>query len=238
MHKRVKWRSIGWSVIGPGHLQEGLPNQDSWLVQKGRGFLIAVVSDGLGSHPHSDTGSKAACSAVAEAVQQWIKRVDREESDLLRLIQTLWLMKIRPIAPAECGATCLWAIVWNDGRVLAGRLGDGMILVDHGEGRIQILEENKEGYANQTEALSGSGILSKWEVSRFSLSAPESCVCLMTDGISEDLDRKRLKEVANIFRPLFRCSKRKGAQFLKKELFNWTAPNHLDDKTIVVLFRR
>jgi serine/threonine protein phosphatase PrpC len=147
-------------------------------------------------------------------------------------------MGIRPMNPQECGATCLWVVAWNDGRVLAGRLGDGMILVDKGGDTTLVMEEEKSGFANQTNALAESGILSKWETRWFDLSERGTFVCLLTDGISEDLKRDQLSEVVGIFRQLSECSSSKGERFLRQELEVWATPGHQDDKTVAVLFRR
>lgn len=236
-HGYSRWRAIGFSVMGPAHRQDGRPNQDHYHISRGKGYLLSVVSDGLGSHTYSDQGSRAACLAVEEAVQLWVRNDERKETDLLRLIQTCWLMGIRPLESSECGATCLWVIAWDDGKVLVGRLGDGMILIDAGEKSPQVMEEQKSGFANQTAALSESGVLSKWETRWFDLPAG-SCLCLMTDGISEDLKREEINDVVGIFRQLNGCSISKGKRFLKHELENWTTPNHSDDKTVVVLLRR
>ncbi len=234
-----KWIITGVSVIGPRHQQKGLCNQDSCFVKQKKGYSVGVVSDGLGSHPHSDRGSKAACIAVENAVNIWIKKRDRNEADLLRLIQTYWLMQIRPFKPSECGATCLWVIAWDDGNLLAGRLGDGVIIIDNNDnGALKCLEESKCGFSNQTEALSGSGILSKWELLKYNITNSGGCVCLMTDGISEDLNHEKLNDVIDIFRQIWSCSRRKGRQFIKTELESWTTPGHQDDKTVVVMIKR
>ena len=195
------WKTVGCSVIGPKHKKQGTPNQDYYKIFHGSGYVIAVVSDGLGSHSHSDIGSKIACSSVINAVQAWLKEEKRKDSDLLRLIQTFWLMGIRPLDASTCGATCLWIVAWNTGEVLTGRLGDGVILVDTEEESPLLLEDKKEVFSNQTEALSERGILSKWEIRKISLKKG-ACICLMTDGISEDLNREKLPQVIKIFRQL------------------------------------
>ena len=63
------WRSWGHSMIGPLHQKNGLPNQDAWLARHYSWGDVVVVSDGLGSKPHADTGAKMACRAVCEAAK-------------------------------------------------------------------------------------------------------------------------------------------------------------------------
>jgi len=231
------WKSFSASITGPTHLKHGLPNQDFSLIRWFKNAVVAVVSDGLGSHEFAHIGSMNACTAVANAAKEWLKKTDREPYDLLRLIQTYWLMKLRPIPPNKAGATCLFAIVESSYRVTAGRLGDGMILTDNLQKGVTVMEEVKDGFANQTVALSEGGILRHWELNSFYLEAPGGCICLMTDGISEDLERDKLEIVPAIFRQLSEKSPRAAKRHLKKELHSWATPYHTDDKTVAALLR-
>jgi hypothetical protein len=87
---------------------------------------VVVVSDGLGSKPHSEHGSKAACLAVFEAAKSFRNNPDANIVDIMRLIHANWLVKIAPFSPSDCLATCLFAIQ-IEGIISLGRLGDGMI---------------------------------------------------------------------------------------------------------------
>ena len=234
---RNHWASFSASVVGPAHLLYGTPNQDSVLIRWLKNAVVAVVSDGLGSHEYADVGSRTACLAVVAAAKQWLSNSKREPFDLLRLIQTLWLMKLRPVAPEKAGATCLFVIAESSGLVTTGRLGDGLILVDAAIGELSALEETKHGFANQTSVLSDGGILKQWEWQTLHIEKSGGCICLMTDGISEDLDRKKLEMVPNIFRQLSEKSPSYSQRYLKRELTTWTTPHHTDDKTIAALLR-
>lgn len=56
------------SYRGPLHALDGGPRQDAFALATGGGWLIAVVSDGIGSCEYSEHGSTAAAYAVAVAV--------------------------------------------------------------------------------------------------------------------------------------------------------------------------
>ena len=59
----------GFSAIGQTHLNIGLPNQDSFGIyrsKKRKKELVLVISDGIGSHKHSDIGSMAIVKAVTK----------------------------------------------------------------------------------------------------------------------------------------------------------------------------
>jgi serine/threonine protein phosphatase PrpC len=237
LYARDYWRSFSASAIGPAHIQDGRPNQDFVAIRWLKNSVVAVVSDGLGSHNYSDIGSKKSCLAVISAAVQWLKSAEREPSDLLRLIQAFWLMKLRPVSPYEAGATCLFAIAESTGLVTIGRLGDGLIIIDDVRNGLSIMEENKKGFSNQTMALSDGEILKEWEINCFDLKEPESCICIMTDGISEDIDHNKLYVMPELFRELSKKSSQSAQRFLKKELNSWSRPHHTDDKTIASLLR-
>ena len=50
----------GASVTGPGHIAKDIVNQDSFLCINKRNYMLFVVSDGMGSKPFADLGSKKA----------------------------------------------------------------------------------------------------------------------------------------------------------------------------------
>src|SRR6516164_7690934 len=123
------WQTCGVSVTGPKHESEGLPNQDAWGRFSGQFGAGVVVSDGMGSKPHSDFGSKAACVAVAQAVRIWSKERAATDEHLLRLIHNLWNMKVQMFGTRACAATCLFALVLPSNQILLAQLGDGLALI-------------------------------------------------------------------------------------------------------------
>ncbi|MFE3188021.1 protein phosphatase 2C domain-containing protein [Nocardia sp. NPDC059240] len=66
----VGWRTVRASVIGPGHVRQRIPNQDSCAVREmADGFSVYAVADGAGSSSRSDDGSAFAALASVEAAQ-------------------------------------------------------------------------------------------------------------------------------------------------------------------------
>ncbi|MBF0302725.1 MAG: protein phosphatase 2C domain-containing protein [Desulfamplus sp.] len=234
----TKWRWISATVPGPSHVASGIPNQDSIKIVCFKDSVIAVVCDGLGSHSNSDIGSRSACESVVEAASYWLRKKENVIPDLLRLIQTYWLIKLRPLDPNNCGSTCLFAIARGSGKLIVCRLGDGMIIVDDAVNPPLVIQEDKKGFANQTTALAEKGILGKWEWKEFELQSKSSIICLMTDGISEDIEPDSYGEIPKMFRNWFKLRKSQATRILLNELNNWTTPHHQDDKSIVALMRR
>lgn len=233
------WNIWGGSVIGPLHARVGIPNQDSWLVRRYKRGNVVVVSDGLGSKLHSDHGSKAACFAVFEAAKFYLSHPQANIADILRLIHALWLVKVSPHSPADCSATCLFAIQ-TGGKITLGRIGDGMIAV-YGESPQSsfILSENKQdSFSNYTQSLRQEFRPDHWDTITIDDSSCKAVV-LCTDGISEDLlPEKQMGFVQELFSSYSGLTRAKRKKDLSRWLNEWPVPGHSDDKTIACLFKK
>ena len=74
---------IGCSVRGPGHIEDDIPNQDSWsgtVVSNER--VVIVVGDGMGSADLSHKGSDIATREACRSLQEYLDSTEaiREES--------------------------------------------------------------------------------------------------------------------------------------------------------------
>jgi serine/threonine protein phosphatase PrpC len=239
----TSWKSFGASVIGPGHIAVGKPNQDAWSSFHHLWGDGIVVSDGLGSKALSDYGSDAACWAVEQAVHRFSVRAQDTETvadgqypALLADILRGWLDSIAPLDPKDSSATCLFAFRLNDGLVRMGILGDGCAAVVKHDGAIVSLSDGKTtGFSNTTSALSPSTSEASWKV----LDVPEAdceAVILCTDGVSDDLEDPEgfLLGFVTAYRGLAQMTAfRKAREMLE----HWPAPKHSDDKTIACLIR-
>ena len=141
----IVWRSFGASVIGPGHIAAGLPNQDAWASFHHVWGDGVVVSDGLGSKPLSDFGSRAACLAVAYSVRRWSNKRNIDRSILSDRIKNKWISHLKPLTPRDCAATCLFAFRMNDGDIHTGMLGDGLLAILKLDGSVASLSDAKSG---------------------------------------------------------------------------------------------
>ena len=155
------WRSFGASVRGPGHVASGLPNQDAWSRTLRSWGEVVVVSDGVGSRPNAEYGSRAACRAVPRAVQH-----DRGNTRAsLRDIKAHWLEFVAPFDPRDCAATCLYVLRPVSGPITIGVLGDGLAVVTRTDGGIEYVEHSKaDSFANITVALSAATREDEWRV--------------------------------------------------------------------------
>lgn len=233
------WSSWGACVIGPLHIKNGIPNQDSWMARQYKWGNVVVVSDGLGSKPHSDHGSKAACLSVFEAAKTYQKNRQANIADILKLIHANWLIKVAPLSPSDCSATCLFAIK-IEGIITLGRLGDGMIAV-YGDSKKDclILSDNKQNsFSNYTYSLHHEFKPDQWETTTIEVSICKAVV-LCTDGISDDLlPEKQMIFVQELYSSYTDIAPAERNKDIRRWLNDWPVPGHSDDKTIACLFKR
>ena len=230
------WNFMGASVRGPGHKQDGRPNQDALLSRQGRRYSLAVVCDGLGSRPHSADGSHAACRAVADAVRSWDKSPDATPELLLRLIHALWNIRVHTLGRNECATTCLFAVVMNDGRILLAQLGDGLVILKT-EAGLTTLEPSEERFGNTTTGLGIANDLRDW---RFHL-APrvlgQTTIFLATDGVTDDiLPEKRQSFLDFLVTNYGSLPPHTRTRAIARTLHEWPTARHSDDKTVAVLW--
>ena len=228
----VSIRHLTVSVIGPGHLLNGQPNQDAALVKRVPSGWLAVVCDGMGSKRHSDMGSKQACRATFDV----IKAVDFsiESKVLIKLIYQRWLHSLGYIKASEAVTTCLIAWLSASGELRTFQLGDGLILTSQQSSE----QRDSNDFGNITTGLGKSKNFSDWQVTEQQLNSGD-VIALMTDGISEDINQGMELAFANtIVDSTNGKSIRQAKAWLKKEFKNWGTPNHTDDKTLAVLVLR
>jgi serine/threonine protein phosphatase PrpC len=231
------WKSFGASVIGPGHIRCGKPNQDAWTAFHHTWGDGIIASDGLGSKNFSEFGSEAACRAVACAVRACRNKTEIDQDFLSDKIRNNWLSFIAPLESRDCSATCMFAFRLADGLIRTGMIGDGLIAILKIDGTVLPLTENKsDSFSNITSALSKNTTSKDW---RFLTLQEELCraILLCTDGVSDDLmdTDSFIREFVTYTIDLACVS---ASRNTRKMLENWQTPKHSDDKTIVCLFRK
>jgi hypothetical protein len=230
------WKSFGVSVIGPGHVATGKPNQDAWAAFHHIWGDGIIVSDGLGIKPFSDFGSDAACFAVICAVHACCGKAEIGHAFLSDRIKNNWLSLIAPLESRDCAATCLFAFRMDDGVIRMGMLGDGLAAAVKTDGSVVSLSDDKtESFSNITAALSQNVTEKDWRW----LSIPEDdckSIVLCSDGVADDLTDADgfVNEFADAHRDLSSVS---AARSAREMLEKWPTPKHNDDKTIACLFR-
>ena len=225
---------FGATVAGPGHLRDGLPNQDAWGHARAAGGQVVVVADGLGSRPHAATGARAACRAVPEAVRVWSRHEGASMDVLLGLVHLLWRARLGSVEPDTAATTCLFTFVRNDGSGLVAQLGDGLILLGEGDQVESLQARAPDAFSNTTRALGVTRSVGAWATRP--LDARDRTLVLCTDGVSDDLLPDRYSELLRWLDTEFAArppGPRRRA--LASALSAWPTPNHLDDKTLALI---
>ena len=232
--KRPRVEAWGASVRGPSHVKNGLPNQDAFLVRQFPWGAVAVVSDGLGSRPHSDRGSKAACRAVLKTFLARRKAPGMRDEDFLALLHAHWIRELFPLAIEECSATCLFACVMDE-VVFVGRLGDGLVGILESGGSLLLQDEKDDHFSNQTDSLGRSHASRSWQIIRRDLSACRF-VFLCTDGVSSDLEPgMEASFIESLGETSHGRSRWRNGRDAKRWLEQWPVKGHSDDKTVALL---
>lgn len=227
---------MGASIRGPQHHSEGRPNQDAWLRSLTRGNALAVVCDGLGSRRHSGVGSRAACRAVADAVQYWSNVPNAPPELLLRLIHALWNVRVDQSGRGECATTCLFAVATKSGRLLLAQLGDGLIMLKTPTGT-RTLEPPTDRFGNATTGLGIAADVREWRCHLEPNFTGTASILLATDGVSDDLVPEKRAEFLDFLVTQYGSRPAAArARAIAKELRNWQTPRHRDDKTVAVLW--
>lgn len=233
----TSWRSFGASVIGPGHIATGKPNQDAWASFHHTWGDGIVVSDGLGSKALSDFGSKAACRAVETAARRFANAgATASHPNLLADIRSGWIEAIAPLDPKDAYATCIFAFRLGDGVVRMGLLGDGCAAAVKRDGTVESLTDDKTAsFSNMTDALTPATSEDQWSL--LDVSEPEcEAIVLCTDGVSDDLDDIDgfVAGFVSAHRGLAHAS---ASRQTRQMLEEWPVPKHSDDKTVACLVR-
>ena len=223
-------------------MEEGKPNQDAWFGARGAFGTAIAVCDGLGSKANSAVGSKMGCKAVMDALRYWSRYNGAPLELAIRLLHTMWGIRVHPADLRESATTCLFAATIENGPLWVAQLGDGLILIQNEEGVITPLKEESKDFtkdfSNETTGLGIAADLTEWKIERISDPKPGTMVVLLTDGVSADLLPEKYGEFLRYLREdVAPLPPRRRWMELAHELRHWPVPNHADDKTIALLWR-
>ncbi len=224
-----KWSGWGVSEIGPLHIKENIPNQDSNTVKKYSWGIVGVVCDGLGSKKYSHIGSLALVNALTQASNDFDFKKD---IDLFEpLLKSLWDVNISPYMQNETSSTLLFSIVRHK-KVYVGRVGDGAIAI-FGKNNL-LVEEDKDMFTNYTVPF-GRDVKIKWYI--FDEDDIDYIV-MCSDGVSEDIHSDKILDFFQSYIVNYKNAPSSKRNYeIKQWLKNWPVKGHSDDKTIVALIK-
>jgi hypothetical protein len=251
MDTKSAFQVAGGSVPGRRHRMAGRNNQDAFAWAASDGGLVAVVSDGCGSGPHSEVGAQIGARLVVRGALR-LARAGLGGADLLERLRGHVLHDLRRMAAAmrgpEAGGAHLSRVVADYflftlvGLLVAGdtaitfSLGDGLIVVDGAPTRLGPFADNQPPYL-------GYGLLPGSDGPRFQLhhQVPAQrlgSALLATDGVAEAmLDDAPGSDLLGPFWTDDRIFR--NADMIRRRLTVVDRQQRLaDDSTLVVVRRR
>ena len=206
-------------------------NQDNYgYYQMDKGF-ISVLSDGLGSKPLSQIGSRVLCdSAIEVCTELGDQLAVVDPLEYVRRVYERWVEKIVPHQVTDCYATMLVFVLYGP-RVFAARMGDGFIGM-HLNGQVKVLFDRKIDYfANETDCFTETLEIDKIETYETDIGEFRGGL-LCCDGIEiGDMQEMTLVSFAKDFVEGYSgMQKEKISADILSWLSDWMG---LDDKTIV-----
>ncbi len=233
-----KWKSFGVSIIGPGHKNSNVPNQDFFIEKHTKIFDCVVVADGMGSRKNSQVAAKTICKSVIKATESLIKQNNKFSiKKLITEIKKIFYNSLSYKKFKEDKTTCLIALhIYN--KIFLCMLGDGLIAVVLNNNKIKkIVEDKSKSFSNITKTISKTMTLADWEILSVSDKKCKS-ILLCTDGISDDIVDidNFVIDFSNNFANN-NISKKNKIKEISNLLINWPVPKHSDDKTIAYVYK-
>lgn len=234
----MKGNACCYSLKGKGHELNGVVNQDAVGYYLNNYGHVLVVSDGLGSKSESDIGSKVLVETVNKVVALTDDKTDMPS--FIKLLSILWKINIKD-DPSEYACTAVVVIVYSSGQVRCLQLGDGIAVIKDGEDYYE-LSASKDVFSNMTIGMNKSK-LSDWQSLQFERKSKLQLM-LATDGISDDIeDGQHLQFMQSVIGNFTRKNGRyKPVKYWNKVVKfivdNWTCPNSIDDKTMLIYIEK
>ncbi len=150
-----RFHTYSKSLIGRGHVEEGIPCQDFSFATHEQDTYFIIVSDGCSKAKKSELASKLICEELAHIVcEKFDSLWARNETDGKHFINEFVRKTVALYAVKNCLdgndllATYLF-VAHKDGRTISCRSGDGGILLYFTDDSVDALEEEKTGFVNQ-----------------------------------------------------------------------------------------
>ncbi len=185
------WQAIGASVKGTSHVRTGKPCQDYHNYIVTPNYVIVAAADGLGSAAQSEIGAEVAVRTALSTLQDDVRLYQP-------LIEDSWQRIVREafgaardaidgravaneVAIRDYGTTLMLAVITHD-RLVVGHLGDGAVVAQFDDGRVETITAPKQGeYANEVTPLTAKDWESALEVTMQNDNA--KAVAVLTDGL-------------------------------------------------------
>lgn len=175
-----------YSRIGQNHISDGQENQDCILFEMIReNAWVLALADGISSAARAKEGAQAAVDTVRKFCDRLITRQHPlEDVDALKVdIVRDW--KKNFVSDWDEYAATLNFVIYIDRRLLAGQLGDGLIVLNT-DGKSKVLVDAGDFYSTETYAL-GRAVKKSAFTIKYMEVKKELEVYMASDGIGKEI---------------------------------------------------
>jgi serine/threonine protein phosphatase PrpC len=218
-----------------GIKSEDTPNQDCLRIEENNDFLIATISDGLGSACKSHIGAQIACDVVVNYFKS-NKEINGEK--ISESILTEWKRRIetKPLESRNYLTTNSFVVVLkNEMKIIVGRIGDVLVSLKIDDVLFSTKNSEKD-FLNETATLGGKNQRFSIEIFDYKENVD---LLLASDGIGDELLLEKMNGLFDYFRKKYRKIKSKHRHYIfKEEIRNTFYEKNADDKTIIFVWTK
>ena len=218
------------SATFKGVKSEETPNQDCLRIEENKDFLVATISDGLGSACKSHIGAQIACDVVVNYFKS-NNKINRKEISESILAEWKRRIETKPLESRNyLTANSFVVVLKNEMKIIVGRIGDVLVLlkIDGIPFSTKIFEKD---FLNETEALGSKNQRYSIEIFNYKENVD---FLLASDGIGDELLLERMSGLFDYFKDKYRELHKTHRHFIfKDEIKNAFYEKNTDDKTII-----
>ena len=185
MEYKVSWAA----AAGRRHRQENIPCQDHVTVLRDKEVICCALADGAGSRSNSHLGAQCVTQTVAHQMTQYFEALwELDDAALAAEVISSCVQALSQLEPPiyELVSTLLFCAAHQDGRFLAGHLGDGVMVLEQSH-TLSVFSPPENGeYQNETYFITGPDAQQHLRLRRGAWMEPGTLL-MMSDGTADSL---------------------------------------------------
>lgn len=235
MTRKIDFKFREGTIISPGHIKKGMPNQDYSSYFHDIEKTIMIVADGAGSLKNSEKGSQYIVEyAMGRIMDEDLSFVDNQETLCLYLQEIFedFKRQMSNLDKKEYGDATLAVFLAKEDFWAAGTIGDAFCIVKDSD-NLEIVTSDNNEYANVTSFLRSenavvNSISGKTENIEY--------VAVSSDGLAHSsIENSTGKPSRNFWEGFYRTVSNSEDENVIPRFFEWmNSKNMIDDDTTIV----
>ncbi len=230
---------VSAAVQGKAHIETGTPCQDSVDFRKYHHGGVIALADGAGSRLLSQIGARLACDSICRLCEQEFDSLYLAEDEKCQKIIVKQIQEDLSLSGYELDeiSCTLLFVAWQDGKVLSGHIGDGMIfLVDDLKMEVFSYPENG-GAANQTYFITETNASDHLRIQKCEINDGTFLMC--SDGgmasLYQEVEKKPALAIAKLTRWLHHEEETKVNEALRENIETLFKLKTNDDISVIMM---